>query len=186
MDIWDRVDTRLVQAVDASDNGQELFSGGTSNFSGTRGVSLSAVISGMNPTWQEPQEHDEIFAVAVAFAGGVLRRAIAEAQGHVEARGVVQDAIKTQGDPDVLILEAYVPWTEHLLDAGGKALYVVFPSTGNWMCQAVPAAAHSFEKRKPLPESWAGKRDGDFQQMTQVEDGVFCHPGLFICGAQSK
>lgn len=187
MDLWGRIDSRFIAAIDASDNGQELMSGGSPNFPGVKGVSFSAVIGGMNPTWMETSKHDDAFRDAVRLASSTLRRAVAEAEAHIEARDTVLDALGATGDSPVLVLPRFVPWTEHLHESGSEVLYVVFPdTTGNWMVQCVPTSAHSFEKRKPLPAAWAGKRDADFQNMTQVEDGVFCHPGLFICGAQSR
>ena len=65
-------------------------------------------------------------------------------------------------------------------------LYVVFPGPGGrqWMVQQVAKAVGSFEGRKPLPEAWAGLRDEAFAKATGVADGVFCHPGRFIGGAQ--
>jgi uncharacterized UPF0160 family protein len=54
------------------------------------------------------------------------------------------------------------------------------------MVQAVNARAGTFESRKLLPEAWAGLRDAAFSAAVDLPDGVFCHPGRFICGAKSK
>lgn len=43
----------------------------------------------------------------------------------------------------------------------------------------------SFEMRLALPESWAGARDKELQEVTGVSDAVFCHTRRFIAGAGS-
>ena len=36
------------------------------------------------------------------------------------------------------------------------------------------------------PKEWGGLRDEALQRVTGVSDAVFCHTGLFLCGAKSK
>ncbi len=63
---------------------------------------------------------------------------------------------------------------------------MVYPSHGGkWKLQTVPVEPGSFEDRQPLPSPWAGLSDGAFQEITGVEDAIFCHNGLFIAGASS-
>jgi uncharacterized UPF0160 family protein len=101
----------------------------------------------------------------------------------------VENCVSTD---QVLVLDQYELAALDVLAAkpreAGEVLYVVFPGPGGrqWMCQQVAAAKGSFAGRRPLPEKWAGLRDQAFAEMTGVEDGVFCHPGRFICGAKSR
>ncbi|MFT5814827.1 MAG: uncharacterized UPF0160 family protein, partial [Psychroserpens sp.] len=39
--------------------------------------------------------------------------------------------------------------------------------------------------KKSLPKSWAGLADKALQDVTGIDDAMFCHNGLFIAGAQS-
>ena len=65
--------------------------------------------------------------------------------------------------------------------------YAIYPATdGTWMVRQVPTSPGSFEGRKPLPASWAGKRDSELAEETGVADAVFCHKGRFIAGARSE
>jgi uncharacterized UPF0160 family protein len=66
------------------------------------------------------------------------------------------------------------------------ALYVVRPAGNGWTVSAVPPERGSFGQRQPLPEAWAGLRDGELAQVTGVADASFCHPARFVCGAQSR
>ena len=175
----DAVDAQLVSVIDAIDCGYAL--------KGESGVSLSKTISLFNPTWQEPGEFDACFNEAVAFAKRILVRFIAAVSGELHAEQQVQEAIQQAEDPQLIILEQYIPWQKTVHCAAPHVLYVVYPSaTGNqWMIQAVPSEPGAFTERKPLPASWAGLDGAALQQLTGVSDAVFCHNGLFIAGAVS-
>lgn len=178
------VDERLVQAVDAGDCGQAITVA-VDGFESVRSVGVSSVILSMNPSWHEGGDRDVAFELAVGLAGVLLTRAIAACQGEVLARDLVRAAV-ADGD-EIVVLPRCCPWQEIVVEES-SALFVVYPAeTGDtWMVQCVPPKLGSFDKRKPLPESWAGLRDADFAAECGVEDAVFCHPGRFICGAQSR
>jgi uncharacterized UPF0160 family protein len=180
------VDRDLVQGVDALDNGQNLYEGGKAVFPGVSAVSLSAVLSGFNPSWHQQYRDTDAFGRAVEVAQAILRNAVSAALGEALARTVVAGAIHQSANGPIVVLDRFVPWGDQVRDDAPHALFTVFPSeTGTWMLP-VNARAGTFESRKLLPEAWAGLRDGDFCAITGLEDGVFCHPGRFIAGARSK
>lgn len=177
-EVADSVDSVLVSAIDAIDCGHVE---GVS-----KGVSLSQTISMFNPTWQEEGDFDACFDEAVAFAERLLARFIASARGGVSAKAMVAKAITEAADPRVIVLEQYTPWKKTVHALSDEALYVVYPSsTGHWRVQTVPVEPGSFEDRKPLPKAWAGLSDNALQEVTQINDAMFCHNGLFIAGAES-
>jgi len=172
------VDAGLVSAIDAVDCGhvEGIYDG----------ISLSQTISMFNPTWQEDSHFDACFDEAVDFASRVLTRFIAAANGGISAKTIVAKAIENAQDSRVIVLEKYTPWkrTVHALSA--KALYMIYPSqSGQWRIQTVPVEPGSFEDRKPLPKEWAGLSDKALQDVTGIDDAMFCHNGLFIAGAAS-
>lgn len=177
-DVAKSVDTGLVSNIDAVDCG---------HVEGVaQGVSLSQTISMFNPTWQEDSHFDTCFEEAVDFASRILARFIAAASGGINAKDIVAKAIENAKDPRVIVLEKYTPWktTVHTLSA--QALYVIYPSgSGPWRIQTVPVELGSFEDRKPLPATWAGLSDKALQQVTGIDDAMFCHNGLFIAGAET-
>lgn len=180
------VDETLVQPVDAMDNGQKVYTG-EETFKGILPYGISAAVSAFNPNWYETGDFDAAFGRAVEFAKTVLGREIASAKGTVLAKGIVVKAIAEAADPRLVILEKFCPWQDVVVTESEDALFVAFPSeTGDWRLQCVPPTLGSFEKRKSLPAAWAGKRGADLATLTDVSDAVFAHPGLFICGAQSK
>ncbi|MDQ6983161.1 MAG: MYG1 family protein, partial [Ghiorsea sp.] len=146
----------------------------------------SQTIGMFNPTWEEDVNIDACFDEAVDFASRVLIRFIAAASGGLSAKAVVAQAIENADDPRVIVLEKYTPWKKTVVNLSDEALFVVYPSqTGEWRIQTVPAALGTFENRKELPKSWAGLNDEALQDVTGLDDAMFCHNGLFIAGAKS-
>lgn len=177
-DVADAVDASLVSTIDAIDCG---YVEGVSN-----GISLSQTISMFNPTWQEESNYDACFYEAVDFASRVLARFIASADGGISAKEIVAKAIDNAEDPRLIILEKYVPWKRTVHALSEEALYMIYPShTGEWRIQTVPVEPGSFEDRKSLPEQWAGLSGKSLQEVTGIDDAMFCHNGLFIAGAES-
>jgi len=183
------VDEGLVQAVDATDCGFALY--GDPKVSGIEQASVSAAISALNPGWNEEnavadfQRAFEMYAVNLAMT--ILSREIARASGAVLARDLVRNAMAQAADPRLIMLLRFLPWTEIVVAEAPAALFVVFPDPkGEWRIQAIPPSIGSFGQRKPLPESWAGKRGAELATITGVEDSVFCHPQRFIAGAKTR
>jgi len=172
------VDAGLVSTIDAIDCGHVE---GVS-----QGISLSQTIGMFNPTWQEESDFDACFDTAVEFAERVLSRFIASANGGISAKAIVAEAIEKAADPRVIVLEKYIPWKRTVHALSEEALYMVYPSqTGQWRIQTVPVEPGSFENRQPLPKPWAGLSDKELQDVSGVDDAMFCHNGLFIAGADS-
>ncbi len=177
-EVADAVDTGLVSVIDAIDCG---YSEGVS-----QGVSLSQTISMFNPTWQETSDFDSCFDEAVNFASRVLARFIASASGGINAKDIVAAAIENADDKRVIVLEKYIPWKTTVHALSEEALYMVYPApSGQWRIQAVPVAPGSFEDKKSLPNAWAGLSNKALQDVTGIDDAMFCHNGLFIAGAES-
>ncbi len=177
-DVANAVDSGLVSTIDAIDCG---------HVEGVaQGISLSQTISMFNPTWQEDTHVDSCFNEAVDFASRVLTRFIASANGGISAKSIVAKAIDNAEDPRVIVLEKYTPWKRTVHTLSDQALYVVYPSqSGHWRIQTVPVELGSFEDRKPLPKLWAGLSDEALQDVTGIDDAMFCHNGLFIAGSAS-
>lgn len=181
-DVAAEVDRQLIQSVDAHDNGFPIAAPTGEAIQCT----VSHIISNFNPNWDEPQNYDQRYFEAVAFAATVLDRAISRAKGVVLARSVVGQAVADAIDPRVVVLPYFVPWQEALVEASTDALLCVYPTAGSWRVQVVPVVPGQPGARLPLPESWAGL-DGDaLIALTGVPDATFAHRQRFIAGAQSR
>jgi len=182
--VAEAVDIELVQGVDAMDCGAQDFlpRGG-----GVRIMSLSAVIGGFNPGWQDAEQNfDVAFIEAVAVARQVLINTAKSCHNVIAAESKVLEA-KAEGN--VLLLEYYYPWQIALFKRtdADSLRYVVFPNvSGGWRVQAVSTVPHSFSMHKPLPESWRGLEGKALDAVTGIPDGIFCHASGFIGGHATR
>jgi len=183
-------DERLVQVVDATDNGQKLYPQQDPSFEGIYGMSVSAVISSFNPQWDEAEaQFDICFPVAVKAASAILRNVVVRADAEVRGENLVRTAIDTAKDPRIIELKlGGLKWDKAVIETAPKALFVTFlGADGTWFVQAIPPALSTpFEQRLPLPEAWAALRGEELAAITGVEDAVFCHQFRFIGGAKSE
>lgn len=178
------IDERLVQPVDAADNGFETF--------GVHGdvapYILHDVVCAFRPAWGEPRTEDEGFFEALAFAEKILSREMVRSVAEEEGRFRAEEAYRNAEDKRIVVLEDHYPWYE-ALGAHEEPLFVVKPDRGGmgkWKVETVRDEAHSFKNRKDLPCAWAGKMNGELAEISGVSDALFCHSNLFIAVAGSK
>ena len=106
---------------------------------------------------------------------------------RLAAEAVVLAAHARSADPRVLELDRKLPWEGPVHAQGLPVLYAVYPvPSGNWMVDAMPPEPGSFAQRLPLPEAWAGLRDGDLAAICGVPDAVFVHARRFVGAARSR
>ena len=179
------VDETLVQTIDANDTGQRLTE---SLIDGVRPYSISAVIGGFNPGWDEqvsPGEEGVRFDAALALARQILAREIAAAASGRRAERIVRAAIAAASDPRVVELSVNAPWKRVLVPETADALFVIYPKRQGFGLEAVPRALGSFENRRDLPAAWGGLEGADLVAATGVDDALFCHAKRFLAVAAS-
>jgi uncharacterized UPF0160 family protein len=180
------IDERLVQGVDANDNGQTIME---SLIDDVQPMTVSGVVAALNPAWDEqltPAEDEARFAQAVALATGILEREIAGAAGFQRARQLVRDAIARAEDPRLIVLDRNMPWRETVVEHAPDARFVLYPKADGWAMQAVPVAAGGFANRLDLPEHWAGLTGAALAEATGVPDAAFAHIARFYAAAGSR
>jgi uncharacterized UPF0160 family protein len=176
------IDERLIQGIDAEDNGYHLEKD-------VRLKAVSEIIGSFNPTWNSSNDENAAFDEAVTIAAKILGNQIRSAKSRMDAVQIVEQAFSSRRQKEILVLQTFCPWTETLLnlDKNEEVLFVTFPDkSGEFRIQVVPRTIGSFEARKPLPEAWAGKEHEELGQIAGINDAVFCHPARFIAGAVSK
>lgn len=181
-EVWRFVDEELIQGIDAVDNGvvpkQDL-----------KGMSFSKCVSNFNPGWDSQEAADDAFVKACSFAEIVFDNVLANAISKAKAKSGVEEAIN-HSENGIMILKEFMPWQDHIFSSSNlkaeSILFVVFPSNrGGYNVQAVPDAPGSMEKRKPLPEAWAGLNGQVLAEISGVKTATFCHTGRFICSAET-
>lgn len=176
--VWQAIDADLVLAIDHADNGVASVCAGH----------LSLLIEAFNPTWDSTQSYDEAFREAAETANGILIRACRQAHAEVRALALVLEAARSARDPRVIVLDRKLPWEKAVFEGSlRELLFVIYPNETKtaWYCRTIPPEPGSFGQRLSLPEAWRGLQDEAFSRAAGIEDGVFCHPSGFICGARS-
>ena len=177
-------DKNFVQFVDAGDNGQIPFENIEIKLE-----TLSDVIEGFNPNWDEEIDSDVKFKEATEVARIIFNNKLESVIAKCKAKKYVEDAIE-KSQNGILILDKFMPYQEFVLESDNvKAkdiLYAVFKSNRNgYNVRAIPSKLGSFENRKKLPEQWCGLRNVALQKVTGVKTATFCHNAGFICVAET-
>lgn len=178
-DAWNRIDYKIVQFIDAQDNGVKTFVSEKA-----KPYTISDIVEAMNPNWQGGN-FDESFFSAVELMTAILQKEIGDAESLGKAEELVRSAI-SKSNGEYVVIDKYCPWKKVIVEET-NAKFIVYPdASGGWVVRAVPVKTDSFEARKDLPKKWGGLEGEELAKITGVEDAVFCHRGLFIAGAKSK
>jgi uncharacterized UPF0160 family protein len=212
--VWNKIYTSFIEPVDANDNGISVYDPAAIAAAGIEkrfsdgGFTLGAMVSRLNPNWNDPAPsdpeaaqaaEDEKFLTASARIGEEFDRDLEYyTRSWLPAREIVEGAFKGRKEIDptgriLVFMGQMVPWKDHLYtleEAEGeneqKVLYVLYPEKpapdSKWRIQAVPLTKDSFQSRKPLPEAWRGVRDEELSEKTGIPGGVFVHAAGFIGG----
>ncbi len=180
--VWQRIDSRLVQAIDAVDNGQDLY---TLTDLGAVPFDISEMLGLFNPIGDD-EDFDTQFGVAVALAGQLLARLRRKYESSLAAERDFLEAYKASPSKTYVVLDKFIPHGG-IATKQSKLLYTVFPgATGHWTLQTVRPESSQFGSRKPFPEAWRGLSGVELAEVTGVPDAVFCHKAGFIAAAESR
>jgi len=190
---WLAVDKRLVQPIDARDNGLKLYDASKATFQGVSELGLSAVISMMNPHASEAGTESAQFYVAVSLATLVLRRMLASVGEETTYARIVVEGLRDRADKDILVLSQYAPAERLLFKILGatshKPLVFVFPDslseTPRFNVRCTPKFSGSLETAILPPTSWFGLVGTEFVRATGIKSAIFCHKSGFICAAHT-
>lgn len=182
-EISKKIEEGFVAALDADDNGQNLFSLKDYDVSPTI---LPEIIKLYRPTTHEDQDFDIAFDRACEWAGYILQRVKKKRTDSWLDKQEFRKKLEASPDKRYLVLDEFIVGGD-VYDDFPELLFTVFPSTnGTWTLKTVSKDKESFASRKDLPERWSGLEGTAFAEECGVADAVFCHRGLWICGAKSK
>lgn len=182
------IDQKLVQAIDADDNGISIWE---PKFSGIRPYTIQTALSAFRPTWKEKISNDDVFVGMVALAKKILMREIEIAQVFIEADSVVRHVYENSSNKQIISFEKDHPFGSgvigSVLSEYKEPIYAIAyePEADRWHILTVDAE-EKFSMRKALPEEWRGKKDEELQKVTGVSDAMFCHRNGFLAVAKSK
>ncbi len=173
---YDFFNRSLIQGVDAHDTGRASTPVGTATF--------SIVISNYVPLTYDAsdEQQNQAFSQALDFVSGHLKRLLDRYQYILACKELVAESMKS--DLPYLLFEKPIAWLESFFELGGDqhpAQFVIMPSSSGWKLRAIPPNSEERMKlRFPLPEAWAGLRDGELERVSGIEGAIFCHKGRFI------
>jgi uncharacterized UPF0160 family protein len=183
--VAETIDVKLVQPIDAMDNGVQLFE---LTAPPIFPYLLQDLVTAFRPTWKGEADLDQSFLSVVDVAVKVLEREIAHAESLVEGETMVRLTLERAQDKRVVVLDRPYPYERVLADSL-ETIFVVEPDIsvkGYWSVKAVKTEPQSFDARLLFPISWAGKEGAALVQVSGVPDAVFCHNQRFIAVAKSK
>lgn len=188
MDIVNDIDRRLVQPIDAIDNGISISEPAEC---GLYDYGIHGIIAAYQNTWKEAMDMDKqlnSFLKLVDFFESIIEREIERSKHRLEMIDVIEQCYQESENKEIIEIPHHVTVGAlvQVLDKYKEVVYVVCKSNSNWKALAVRKSPCSFENRKSMPESWAGKRGKELQDITGVSDAVFCHNALFLAVSESR
>lgn len=211
--IYNKIYESFIEAVDANDNGISAYDSKAIEAAGLKkrfsdgGFTLGAMVSRLNPSWNDPvskdpveaqAQEDERFVTASNRIGEEFDRSLNYfVTSWLPARALVEKAFTERAQYDtqgrIMVLSGQsCPWKDHLYtleeenSEAGKVLYVLYPEKptpdAKWRVQTVSVTKDSFESRKALPAEWRGVRDEELDKVSGVPGCVFVHAAGFIGG----
>jgi len=175
------VDDKIIQQIDADDNGIRVY-----DSKDISPYTLQHVMGTFAPSWSDKTaDFDAGFNRAVKFAIGVIDSEIKRAKSQTKIKELLVKAIK-KSNGDYIVLSKSCPWKNYIIE-NSSAKYVIYKGASeNWHIQGVPISRDSFDTRKPFPKNWAGLRDVELQEITGVKSAIFCHKNLFLSVCETK
>tara|TARA_B100000508_G_scaffold140487_1_gene141724 strand:+ start:9839 stop:10714 length:876 start_codon:yes stop_codon:yes gene_type:complete len=179
------IENRLVQPIDAGDNGVNLFD---LNEYEVQPFELYHFVSLYSPAWGSGGSKDEAFVKAVDWARSVIVRIIEKEQANLNLRQLIKETYEQAELKQILVFKVPVPMPA-LIEYSDVEL-VVCPDdpqlNDNWTTTCVRKNYDTFESRVRFPENWAGLSGKELQKVSSISDAGFCHKARFLFVAGSK
>ena len=180
------INESLVQPLDASDNGIDLYQ---TNEYNVGPVILQSVLHWISDT----DDKDQKFMAAYRLAKTLLKNVINERLEKNKAVSEIRSLYENEEKGPITILE--IPSNRHTITEAiannpesSDLLYVVYPDKEEtkWNILAMPLHGGTFELKKPFPESWRGLQGEALQEASGIATAQFCHKSGFWMFATEK
>ncbi len=179
-EVWKAIDSDLVQPIDASDNGVDLYSCAPTY--GCTPVAIQRIM----------RIFDGDFNGASVFAERVIQQALEQALRADSYRLHMRSQYQATANPKILVLTFpgdRFTIRQCLIDPiFAHVVYVVFPGSdgSEYNVLAVSVSEQKSEMKKALPSAWRGKDTEELVRITGVSDIIMCHRSGFLAKAKSK
>lgn len=179
--VWRRIDTVLIESVDADDNGQRIE---VANQRNVNRPTLDGLIRIFNPVSNE--DYDSQFFAAVALAGSILDRLKVSVGHELAIYDEIISLYEASPRDGYVAVDHYIP-VHDLRQLPEDLKYIVCKEKHNrWLVGAVQDSDLFDSLRKPFPRQWGGLSGEAFAKLTGIDDAQSCHRNRFIAVAYTK
>jgi len=178
------IDEKVIQGIDANDNGMDLPKDSAMNI---KAYSIFDYVYSQNPTWREDNNSDKVFKKIVKIAQGMMNREIVVAKDYIAGQKRVLDIYNKSKDKRILVLDKNYNYAKVVEDLS-EVLLIIKPEfvSGNWHINTVSIKGTLFQARMDLPAKWAGKYEVELQKITGIKEVIFCHNRRFISVCKTR
>jgi uncharacterized UPF0160 family protein len=175
--------TEWVDYIDAVDIGARKPEGGV--------PCLPSVIGSLCEQARTPAEFDERYGEAVLMCTAMLNGVRTSHLRTEQGRAAVLAAMARAAAEGTRILDfdQHYKWKRAYFEQGGAdhpTDFALVPDGERWQLIAIPPSHESFDKKRPLPEAWAGLVDDALAAVVGVPGAKFCHKNRFIAVFASR
>jgi uncharacterized UPF0160 family protein len=184
-EVVERVDEKVIQSLDAEDNGVEIYK---RIFENVDPYCMSDYFFAFNPTWTERNKSSlKAFEIAVFEAKNVLKREIKKAEDNILGKKKIQEIYEKTEDKRILVLDDSYSWKK-IVSSYPETLFVIKQvyDNKNWHINAVNVEGSRFTNKLDFPEAWAGKEGEELEKITGIKNVLFCHNGRFVAATKTK
>lgn len=205
-DLFEVVETDLVQEVDARDNGVSIP---------TKSPFITEFLK-YNPGHGEEVDEHAQFRRATRDFSRIFMKALDTYAKHPEngfaatltkqmrahqpmvqrlekvkvleinAESLLRSELAPQDGRVACISSQALPWRKIMTEFPNFDLVSYKGSNGTYYAQACPTLRDELEPKILFPESWAGLEGDAFDNASGVKGGVFCHKKRFIIGSKTE
>ena len=188
IEVINDLDRHIAQPIDAIDNGISISE---PTDCGLCDYGIYGIVGAYQNTWKEAgntKAQLNNFVTLVNFFKKLLAREIDRSCHRLEMVEEIQTAYDQAENKEIIEIPYHVSVGAliQVLDKHKEVMFIVCKSNTNWKALAMRKEPCSFENRKSLPSTWAGKRKDELAEITGVPDAVFCHNALFMAVAESR
>ncbi|MCK5021819.1 MAG: MYG1 family protein [Candidatus Pacebacteria bacterium] len=188
-EVFTRIDKKMVQSIDAMDNGVDLFENVYKDISPYLFYDIVATFDFLSKRVGDNSMKG--FLKMIDLAEDILRKEIQRSVIEVREEKRVEEIYKSSEEKSFLVFDkGYDKFS--ILNILGKykeVLFFIKPDTGRdnaWEIRAIRDDINSFKNRKDFPVEWAGKKDNDLVRATGVRGAIFCHLKRYLVIAKTK
>ncbi len=177
------VDRKIIMAIDALDNSQQVYDYRYDCLV----YDIFSLFKTFTPLKKTKWRLYWAFLKSVKLAQYVLNKEVEFLEKEKRDEKIIRGKYQKAKDKRVLIFEDDQNISFNLLtEKYPEVLFLITKKDENfWTVETIVKKKGSFERRRYLPEAWAGLNNDDLEKVTGIKGCIFCHRKRFIASARS-